>query len=637
MSVDHPSSRPESLASLTGRLYQLAGESEGVEPFLSAALPLCQMFLRCSSVVVVRAEEGEWHPIAGAGAGATPPREMLEEAMDREALVHSGTWIAMPVAPRQARSADVIALDGTLPGDIPRRDAEATGELIGQTLHLVRDRDQLRRRVRRLETILSLAAEWNRTLEMESLFERMAAASTQLLDAERASIFLRDPATRTLVGRPAMGVTSGELRISDDTGVVGQVVRTGEPRRVGSEDQHREIDHSVDKQLKFRTRSVLCVPLRGKGGAVVGAFELLNKRRGDFTADDETALIELAAHASVALENSRQHEQLLRSRGQLASQAAARVQWIGRSSAIEDVRRTIERVAPTDLAVLILGENGTGKEVAAQMIHYLSGRRQEPFVAVNCAALPDSLLESELFGHERGAFTDAREARPGKFELASSGTLLLDEIGDMSLNGQSKLLRVLEEKIVVRIGGSTPIRSDARVIAATNQNLSALVSQKRFRQDLFSRLTVVTLELPPLREREDDVLLLAEHFLQEMSAKARRSPPVLTLAAQKRLRGHSWPGNVRELRNLMERIVYLVPQDRIDADDLPFTQSPAADASLLDQDLPLNEATREFQIAYIQHHIDRARGNMTDAAERLGLHRSNLYRKMKQLQMKVEE
>ena len=251
-------------------------------------------------------------------------------------------------------------------------------------------------------------------------------------------------------------------------------------------------------------------------------------------------------------------------------------------------------MADTDLAVLILGENGTGKEVVAQMTHYHSSRRQEPFVAVNCAAITETLLESELFGHEKGAFTDAREMRQGKFELASGGTLFLDEIGDMSLGGQAKLLRVLEEKVVVRVGGSATIPTDARVLAATNQNLAELVRAKRFREDLFFRLNVVTLDLPPLRSRGDDVELLAEHFLKIFSAKARRKAAKFTAAARKRLITHLWPGNVRELRNLMERLAYLSPedQDKIDAPDLAFIMSPSAGAaSILALDEPLTEAT----------------------------------------------
>jgi Nif-specific regulatory protein len=279
-----------------------------------------------------------------------------------------------------------------------------------------------------------------------------------------------------------------------------------------------------------------------------------------------------------------------------------------------------------------LGENGTGKEVVAQSIHYLSRRRDQPFVAVNCAAIPDTLAESELFGHEKGAFTDAHEARQGKFELAAGGTLFLDEIGDLSLSGQAKLLRVIEEKVLVRVGGSTPIHTDARLLAATNQNLAEMVRAKRFREDLYFRLNVVTLDLPPLRDRQGDVLLLAEFFLDDFCRRARRKTPQLTAAARKRLLEHPWPGNIRELRNLMERLAYLSSEDRVEAEDLAFILSPRGQAPLAaDLGLSFADATTRFQIDYIRRQIEQSGSNMSLAATRLGLHRSNLYRKMRQL------
>ena len=339
----------------------------------------------------------------------------------------------------------------------------------------------------------------------------------------------------------------------------------------------------------------------------------------------------------MALENAQDRQELLSRSRQMADQAAQQVRLIGESPKIEALRSIIRRIADTELAVLILGENGTGKEVVAQSIHYLSGRRDKPFVAINCAAIPDTLAESELFGHEKGAFTDASETRPGKFELAAGGTLFLDEIGDLSLSGQSKLLRVLEERVLVRVGGAMPIHTDARVLAATNQNLPDMVRQKRFREDLYYRLNVVTLEMPPLRDRPEDIPILAEHFLTDFCRKARRQVPGLTPAARHRLQTHAWPGNVRELRNLMERLAYLTTEDRIDAEDLAFILSPrAAAVALADFSQPLSEATAKFQIDYIHRAVERSSGNMSQAAAELGLHRSNLYRKMRQLGMALQ-
>ncbi|MFW6125412.1 MAG: sigma-54 interaction domain-containing protein, partial [Pirellulales bacterium] len=256
----------------------------------------------------------------------------------------------------------------------------------------------------------------------------------------------------------------------------------------------------------------------------------------------------------------------------------------------------------------------------------------------NCAAIPDTLAESELFGHEKGAFTDARETRPGKFELADGGTLLLDEIGELSLSCQAKLLRVLEEKVLVRVGGSQPIHTDVRVLAATNQDLVEMVRRKRFREDLYFRLNVVTIELPPLRDRGDDVLLLARHFLEQFCRQAGRPAPRFSREARTRLLAHPWPGNVRELRNLMERLAYLSTSEEIDAEELAFILAPGQPSSgvgAIGPDRPLAEATVEFQSRYIDEAIRRAEGNISRAAKELGLHRSNLYRKMRQLEMDV--
>ena len=251
---------------------------------------------------------------------------------------------------------------------------------------------------------------------------------------------------------------------------------------------------------------------------------------------------------------------------------------------------------------------------------------------MSCAAVPHEILEAELFGHEKGAFTDARESRAGKFELASGGTLFLDEIGDMSLSGQAKLLRVLEDKIVVRVGGSTPIHTEVRILAATNQDLGAMVRAKKFREDLFFRLNVVSLELPPLRERGDDVLKLADFFLTGFCRTMGRKAPKFSAAARKRLVSHQWPGNVRELRNLTERLAYLTPGDTVEPEDLVLIDS-GDDVDRLELTGSLADATRDFQQHYIRKTIDVARGNMSGAARRLGLHRSNLYRKMRQLGM----
>ena len=485
----------------------------------------------------------------------------------------------------------------------------------------------------RSAAMLDIVWRWAEHRDVGSLWEDLANSATRLLHAERASVFLWDRPRKQLVARPALGVEGGELRIPDDQGVVGAVVQSATARRVDSDDAH-EIDRAVDEEIGFHTRNLACVPLVSTRGDCVGAFELINKKGGDFTDTDLRALEEMARYAGAVLATAQDHGRLLQTREQVAQEAAAKVQVIGQSSAMEALRNTVSRVADTELALLILGENGTGKDVISQQVHYLSSRRNEPFVAVNCAAISETLLESELFGHEKGAFTDARDSRAGKFELASRGTLFLDEIGELSVGGQAKLLRVLEEKVVVRVGGSLPIPADARIIAATNQDLAQLVRDGKFREDLFFRLNVVTIRIPPLRDRPDDVLELAEHFLKLFSTRARRALPEFTPAARNRLRSHHWPGNVRELRNLMERLAYLVDGPRIDVSDLDFVGSPSsAEGGLWKSGLGLADATRRFQVGYIRRQVQASQGNLSEAADRLGMHRSNLYRKMKQLGM----
>jgi transcriptional regulator with GAF, ATPase, and Fis domain len=626
------------LTASAAQLMSWAAIHDAEGHFFNAALPLLKAATKSDYVAVLNSSHGEWHALAEAGAKQLLPLALLADVLDDDAPHANAPWLAAALEPKAA-SGELLLLRHSI-GTIETSALGAVdllAKLLGIGLKSVRQRHQQQWRIVRLEAILDIAARWNQHHQVETLLTDMAQAATRLVAADRASIFLWDRPGHTLVARPALGVNEPEeLRVADDAGIVGQVVRTGEPKRVDLGSGQDQINREVDARLKYRTRTVLCVPLRSRRGETLGAFETINKKAGNFSDDDQATLMELAQQAAIALENVQERQALLQSRRLMSEQAAKGVQLIGQSPAIEALRSTIRRVAATDLAVLILGENGTGKEVVSQSIHYLSHRRDQPFIAVNCAAISETLLESELFGHEKGAFTDAHAAHPGKFELASGGTLFLDEIGDLSSGGQSKLLRVVEEKLVVRVGGSKPIHTDSRVIAATNQDLATMVAEKRFRQDLYFRLNVVTLQIPPLRQRREDIVLLAEYFLRDFCGKARRPMLRLTDDARGRLEGHAWPGNVRELRNLMERLAYLSPSDDIEADDpaFVFMSAPAAgSAPQFSGEQPLGEATDAFQSQYIQQAIDRCRGNMQQAAHELGLHRSNLYRKMRQLGM----
>jgi Nif-specific regulatory protein len=495
---------------------------------------------------------------------------------------------------------------------------------------------QKSRDVIRLNQILNVAADWHSHQDLDRLLQDIAQAATRLLRSDRASIFLWDKSARELVGHPALGMEGKPLRIADDKGLAGAVLKSLQPRRWDRSDPHDEVDRRVDSSSGYRTDSLLAVPLMDSKNKPMGVFEVINHADGRFDAQDEQDLIELARHASAALANTQQMQRLVQVRDRLTRDAQQQVLLIGNSPEMQNLKSTITRVGDTDLAVLLLGENGTGKEVVSRQIHYQSKRRFEPFIAVNCAAITETLLESELFGHEKGAFTDAHETRNGKFELASGGTLFLDEIGDMSLAGQAKLLRVLEEKVVVRVGGSSPIPVNVRVIAATNQNLVELVQKKRFREDLYFRLTVVTMNLPPLRNRGEDVLELADFFLTMFCTKIGRAKPAWTASAKRRLVTHDWPGNVRELRNIVERVAYLTTGETIDDTQLDFVRSPRAaseNTNAIDLEKTLGDATSDFQIRYIEEQIKACSRNVTQAAEKMGLQRSNLYRKMKQLGM----
>lgn len=586
-----------------------------------------------------------WPKQARPAAGDLPTN-LIGEALDRGA--------AAAIAASPGRSALLIApLDPELlanrvlaasrsRGTFGRADAEllaAITSTISAVLVHGQAAEQARSRVRRLEAVLDVTRQLALARDTQSLMERIASESTRLLDADRASIFVWDRENKQVVARPALGMPGGELRLADNFGVVGNVLSSGEPAIVNDVRQDPRFGASVDTKSGYQTRSLICIPLVDPAGQRVGAFEVINKKNGQFTNDDLATLEQLGAQVAVALANTLERESLLRANAQFTDEASARAQIIGSTPAIETLRAMVQRIAGTNLPVLILGESGTGKEVVARAIHYGSPRRSQPFIPVNCAAIAETLLESELFGHEKGAFTDARETRQGKFELASGGTLLLDEIGDMSAGGQAKLLRVLEEKIVYRVGGSQPIHTDARIIAATNRNLADTVQGGKFRQDLFFRLTVVTVEIPPLRDRRDDVLILAEHFLEQFCRDARRAKLKLSAEAKKRLAAHEWPGNVRELRNLMERLAFLSPNPTIEADDLAFIlmQPPASapGGPAVPTGLSLSEATDHFQRNYITTALERARDNQAEAARLLGLHRSNLYRKMRQLGMEA--
>lgn len=666
------------------QLLQALHQSVSVEAFLETALPNVLQSLGASAGGLVVQHLGRWRARPWVGEQLQVPEELISEAIDRRQVLVDGAWHIAPLRaaaettlepasgvagetmPAPMASALALRFDGPAKaggaakaGDSakvagggtagpagfrgPSERLAAVADWMRASIERLRREQWQRRRIEQLHAALDAAARWQRLDDDSALLHAIADTATELLGCQRASIFLWDRRRRKLIGRPALGIEGDALEVDDDAGVVGEVLRSGEPTLWNAgDDDERRVNRTVDHSHGFQTESLVAVPLSSGQDQVIGVFEAINRHQGGFDHSDVAVLKDLATHAAVAIQGQRTRRRLTASRDRLVDDAASASQLIGSDAAIQEIRETATKVAGTDLTVLVLGENGTGKEVLARHIHFQSPRRHAPFIAVNCAALVESLLESELFGHEQGAFTDAQQTRAGKFELAAGGTLFLDEVGDMSPGGQAKLLRVLEEKVVVRVGGSQPIPVDVRVIAATNQSLGTLIEEKRFREDLFFRLNVVSLTLPPLRDRGGDVIELAEHFLEQFSHQVGRRPvPRLEAEARQALLAHAWPGNIRELRNTIERVCYLSSGDSVLAEDLLLASPPAAvgrradpagDGALSES---LGEATRQFQIGRIERAIAACRGNMTDAASRLGLHRSNLYRKMRQLGMEV--
>jgi len=386
-------------------------------------------------------------------------------------------------------------------------------------------------------------------------------------------------------------------------------------------------------RLRESVPDVPVIMMSGKAGlsdavkaTKLGAFNFLEK-----PLSPEGVLLALAS--ALELRRVRREARALREDLGLAGE------MIGRSPGMDRVREMISRVAPTDARVLITGESGTGKELVASAIHFGSARRERPFVRVNCAAIPRDLVESEMFGHEKGAFTGATDRRIGRFELAHTGTLFLDEVGDLGSEAQAKLLRAIEAKEIERVGGGKSIRVDVRIVSATNRDLTRAVVDGNFRDDLLFRLNVIPLQLPPLRDRPDDIPILVAHFSALHRARTGRQPPQWTSGALSLLAQYRWPGNVRELANIVERLAILHAGADVDERDvravLPMdggarrAEAPLPDPSLLDESL--TDTLDAHERTLIARALSAAGGNVAEASRRLRTDRANLYRRMRRL------
>ena len=339
----------------------------------------------------------------------------------------------------------------------------------------------------------------------------------------------------------------------------------------------------------------------------------------------------------LTVRNAIRQQELERLTTNLSEKIGQDYEMVGASVSMRALRKQISIVAPTDGRVLISGESGTGKELVARAIHASSRRSRLPFVELNSAAIPEELVESELFGHARGAFSGATRAKKGKFEIADGATLFLDEIGDMSPKVQAKMLRVLEEQRFEPVGSNTPINVDVRVISATNQRLDELIESGRFRSDLFYRLNVIPFQIPPLRDRTEDIPVLAEHFNERYSREYGKQPKVFSDDAVEAMMNYTWPGNVRELRNTVERIVIMNRKRKITASELPEfgpSDEPAASTYRFPS---FKDAMDAYQREFILHKLSETEGNVTKAAESMGVDRSHLYRRMKSLGIQVRD
>jgi Nif-specific regulatory protein len=498
--------------------------------------------------------------------------------------------------------------------------------------------------------LLDVLGAVEREVALGDLLRSLVRRVARTLDADRGTLYLVDRARQELVSIAADLPEISEIRLRLDEGVAGHVATTGEIVNAPTSHADARFFDGIDERTGYTTRSILAVPMRGEDGEILGVLQLLNKASGAFDATDARGLSALAIQASAVVQATTLYPATARPAADCPEALAVEDRFnriLGESPPMQAAYRVVRRAAPSEVNLLLLGETGTGKELFARAIHVNSGRSARPLVKVDCAALPATLVENELFGHERGAFTGADRTVHGKVDEADGGTLFLDEIGELPLAAQGKLLRLLQDRVFSRVGGTASVPADVRVVAATHRDLEAMVRDGAFRADLYYRLKVVTVRLPPLRERgEADLRRLVWHFLSEAARRHRR--PLLTPseAAWQRLLAHRWPGNVRELENCLESAVVLAEATEIRADDLPLPAwvgtraggatgpaDPSGEATptmgILDPAAATPRTLEAVERDHVRHVLEFAAGNRTRAAEILGIGRNTLTRKLK--------
>jgi Nif-specific regulatory protein len=464
--------------------------------------------------------------------------------------------------------------------------------------------------------------------DLDKLLQLIIESATGVVRAEAASLLLLDPTTDTLYFKVATGAKGEEVkefRIKIGQGIAGHVAKTGQPLLIADAQKDNRWMRNISDRIEYETRSMACVPLK-INNRTIGVVQVINKRDNtQFTQADMAVLEEFSSLAALAIGSARSLEQVRQENQDLKKELGEKHQIIGKSIVLDKVLEDAQKLSRTKTTALIQGESGTGKELLARLIHRESPRRDMPLVVLNCAALPEPLLESELFGHEKGAFTGASARKLGKFETAHEGTLFLDEIGEMAPGIQAKLLRVLQEGVFYRVGGNVPINVDVRVLSATNKNLKKEVEDGRFREDLFYRLNVVQLNVPPLRERLEDVAFLVDHFLSVFKKETGLSRLTVSESAMDKMSRYNWPGNIRELRNAIERAVVMGNGKTIMPEDLPIVASLPKFAGLK-VGLTLDEALNEFKKEFILLNLRHTGGNRSKAAKIMDIQRTYLSR-----------
>ena len=492
---------------------------------------------------------------------------------------------------------------------------------------------QAERLARALSTLVKIGTAIASIRDAESLQWQLLGMIFDIIPAERGAILLAadgDEEISSLIGWDR--VSGPDLPVHVNRTLARRVMAE-QVFVLKNADSELSSSTLQESQSHQSAHSLLCVPLVAAGKAL-GVIYLDSRNPATmFTRDDLQLLASIAGLAAIAIENARQFERLGGENQQLRAEVSLHHDMIGQSPRMREVYRFIERVAPSDSTVLICGESGTGKELAARAVHNNSLRKHKPFVALNCAALTETLLESELFGHEKGAFTSAICQKKGLLEVAEEGTVFLDEVGELPLTLQAKLLRVLQEREFVRVGGTRSMKLNVRFLAATNKDLQKAVREEKFRADLYHRLNVISLCLPPLREHSEDITLLAEHFAARYAKKCNRIVRGFSPEARACLMQYDWPGNVRELENALERAIVIGSSDYILPEDLPETlleTAPSSSAST-----KYHDAIRNLKKQLILNAFEQSSGSITETAKVLGVHSNYLHRLIRNLDLRL--